>query len=102
MQNELITQLQKSFKETGAYPDTIKHSCYALNKAPKLKQFLESLFGKGAVVAAYDRASSFSKGDWDMGCCDSVFVTKTGKVVEVGNSEWGHMTAVGTFKGETK
>lgn len=102
MQNEFITQLQKSFKETGGYPDTIHQSCYTLNKAPKLKQFLESLFGKGSVVVAYDRESSFTKDRWDMGCCDSVFVTKTGKVVGVGNSEWGHMTKVGTFKGETK
>lgn len=100
MQNELITQLQKSFKETGGYPDTIQQEYYTLNKAPKLKQFLESLFGKGSIVVAYDRESSFTKGNWDMGCCSSVFVTKTGKVVEVGNSEWGHMSVAGTFKGE--
>ena len=100
MENELITQLRKSFKDAGEYPDAIQQSCYTLNKAPKLKQFLESLFGKGSVIAAYDRESCFDEGEWDMGCCDSVFVTKTGKVVEVSNSEWGYMIVAGTFKGE--
>ena len=98
MQNELIVQLHNSLKETGSYPDTLKSSCYTLNKSRELEQFLESLFGKGSILAAYDRDSVFRKGDWDMAGCDSVFVTKTGKVVEVGNSEWGHMSEVGRLK----
>ena len=98
MQNELILQIRKSLKDTDSYPDTLKSGYYTLSKSRELKQFLESLFGKGSVLAAYDRDSEFRKGEWDMSGCGSVLITRTGKVVEVGNSEWGHMNDVGCLK----
>lgn len=98
MSNELITQLQKSLEHTYSFPDKVKPNYYPLKKSPELKKFLESLFGKGSVLVAYDRESDFSNGKWGMGGCDSVFVTKTGKVVEVTNSEWGSMIEIGRLK----
>ncbi len=98
MQNKMIVQLHNSLKETYSYPDTLDSGGYTLNKSQELKQFLESLFGKGSILAAYDRDSGFGEGKWDMAGCDSVFITKTGKVVGVGNSEWGHMSVVGRLK----
>ncbi len=98
MQNKMIVQLHNSLKETYSYPDTLESGGYTLNKSQELKHFLESLFGKGSILAAYDRESGFREGKWDMAGCDSVFITKTGKVVGVGNSEWGHMSVVGRLK----
>ena len=100
MQNKLIVQLHNSLKETCSYPDTLESGCHTLNKSRELKKFLESLFGKGSILAAYDRDSGFGEGEWDMAGCDSVFITKTGKVVGVSNSEWGRMSVVGRLKGE--
>ena len=95
---KLIRTLDNYLKETYSYPDTLKSGSYTLNKSRELKHFLESLFGKGSILAAYDRDSGFREGEWDMAGCDSVFITKTGKVVKVGNSEWGHMSVVGRLK----
>ena len=102
MQNELITQLKKSLEETMEYPDTLQNGGLPLHKSYKLEKFLESLFGKGSVIVAYDydTESSFDDGCWDMSGCDSLFITVTGKVVEVNNSEWGHMGIVGKIKRE--
>lgn len=106
MQNKFITQIQNSLTKTGYYPETLDDSGTTLQKSVQLKKFLDSVFGKNAVEVAYDHASGFHasashKGEWDMGCCDSVFVTSTGKVVEVSNSEWGWMTNCGTVRPKT-
>lgn len=98
--NKLMQNLDNSLKETGSYPDTLKSDGYTLNKSREFKKFLESLFGKGSILAAYDRYSEFRKGEWDMSGCDSVFITKTGKVAWVSNSEWGYMGVMGCLKGE--
>lgn len=98
MQDKFITQIQNSLSKTGNYPETLEDFGKPLVKSVQLKNFLNSVFGVDAVVEAYDKESVFSKGEWNMGCCDSVFITSTGKVVKVDNSEWGEMIKCGTVR----
>lgn len=98
MQHDIITQVNKALNETGEYPDTVELYGTSLRKATKLRQFLNSVFGSEAVVAAYDMDSGFDKGVWDMAGCHSVLITKEGTVVAVTNSEWGRMSFVGTVR----
>lgn len=103
MQNKFITQIQKSLQLTGDFPEVLEDMKTVLKKSQQLRKFLESVFGEGSVVAAYDSGSKFTKGSWNMGCCKSVFITNTGKVIETSNSEWGDMSKRGkVFKREEK
>lgn len=98
MQHEIVTQVNKALAKTGEYPDTVEWYGTTLRKGTKLRQFLNSVFGSDAVVAAYDIDSGFGNGEWDMAGCHSVIITKEGKVVLVTNSEWGRMSFVGKVR----
>lgn len=94
----LIKDIEKYFSETGSYPNELSVNGYVLKKGALLKQFLNSVFGEGTINEAYDISSTFSKGAWDMGGTQSIFITTSGKVVHLSNSEWGSMRVAGRVK----